>query len=154
MKKNLVVFALSLSLCLGLFAFASADDLQLICPTNVRVGSPLDVRATLYNYDCSQTLSVGRHLMKGMGGNSGGTLGGLGMWGPYKQVLSTALTAPPATCGFTFSPGVSSPLSIRIIPAVPAGLAGTVAMTFVEFLTPAGEGITGGSCMVNVLPAL
>lgn len=151
MKKRLLVLTLSLVFCLGLFAFASAESVQLICPSSVKVGTSLVVKATLYNYDCGQSFSVTR-LMKGIGGNSGGTLGGVGLWGPYNQYFATPLTAPAATCSPTFSPGVSDERSITIMSAVPPGLVNTVAMAFVEFMTPNGEGLGGGSCMVNVVP--
>lgn len=156
MKRFLLLFLSFLFVCFGLVATASAQDgadVQVVCPTSVTAGTALTVTVTPYNYNCTGSVTFNR-AMVALGGNSGGTLGGAGIWGPYNKTL-TAWIIPAATCdgfGNVISPGVGQTRSQKIIGVVPPALGGTVAMAMFSFLSSSGESLSGGTCMVNVVP--
>lgn len=149
--KKLLLF-LAILLCLGSAAVALAGlDVEAVCPTNVRSGGPLVITVYAYNYDCYNSVTVNR-AMTGLGGNSGGTVGNAGLWGPYNETINR--TIPAATCIWPTAPGqLTPPARVRIVDAVPASLANTIAVVFFEFLTSDGKSMGGDSCVVNVSPA-
>jgi hypothetical protein len=151
--KKLLLF-LSILLCFGFAAVALAGDVDvdLVCPTNVTTGSPLSVTVYAYNWDCNNSVTVNR-AMSGLGGNSGGSIGSAGMWGPYNETIGNRII-PAATCVWPTAPGeLIPPARVRIVDAVPASLANTVAVVFFELLTSDGKSMGGDGCMVNVSPA-
>lgn len=127
-------------------------DVDVVCPTSVVSGAPLDVQVVLMNDECNNTVSVAR-AVAGIGGNSGGTLGAAGLWGPYNRAFST-IVVPKASCdrwGNMINPGKRQ-TSINIVSSVPPALANTSAGVAVEFITPDGKGIGGDACVVEVTP--
>jgi len=84
--------------------------------------------------------------MVGMGGNGGGTLGGVGLWGPYYRSVNWAV---PVAC----PPSTPLTKAVKIIDSVDASLVNTMAMVMVSAIDSSGREFAGGSCIVNVLPA-
>lgn len=151
MRKILILLSIFLIAGIG-NAFADDLDIDLACPTTVKVGQPLTVTVYLSNDDCNSSVSVSR-LMMGVGGNSGGTLGGLGIWGPYNRPLSVTRTVPAATCDLSgTTPGTVPPFQLTIISSVPASLSGTMAMVMVAAITSSGETLSAGECLVAIVP--
>ncbi|MDH4230568.1 MAG: hypothetical protein OEW04_00890 [Nitrospirota bacterium] len=129
---------------------AAPIAVQLACPVSVNVGQPLTVTVNLYNRDCYDPASVNRFMMSVIG-NADGTLGGLGMFGPYNRWLSTPRVVPPADCGTIMAPGTATPFNLTAIVAVPASLSGKMATVDIEAVTNKGQTLGGGECVVNVL---
>jgi hypothetical protein len=153
MKKSLIV---SLSVFLVIFIFSAVSfaveydlDIAVACPASVKQGTALTVTVTAYNWDCVNNASLTRGMVV-FGGNSGGTIGGVGIWGPYnKNWASNPWNIGHATGTYCDTPGQVT-RSFQVIGAVPASLAGTVAMVSFEFLDSAGHTIEGNTCMVSV----
>ena len=122
----------------------------LSCPTNVTAGSALTVTVKLYNYDCTNSISVNRLMMQLMG-NSSGTLMGLGIWGPYNKWI-TAKTVSQATCDEygNVTPGGPVSFSLAIMSQTPTSLSGKMSEVTVDAITSKGESLGSGSCFVNV----
>jgi hypothetical protein len=95
---------------------ASCDydiDVDLSCPRTVAAGQVLNVAVTACsNESVPGTLDremVG--LIGNRGGSAGGTLGGAGIYGPFKRGVS-----------FTVGPGHCVTKNVRIVNAVPSQL--------------------------------
>ena len=150
MKKY--VFLLAVVLLFASVAFANAKDLsvELTCPESIFSGDPLDVNAVISNYDCYDPVYT-RKAIVALGGNSGGTLGALGLFGPYPRNFDIIMI-PPAQCnqaGHAINPGRNR-ISLNIVSSVPASMEGTMVGVAVEIITPSGD-TTGNSCMVEVI---
>jgi len=143
MKKTLLLVAVLLIFSIGT-AFADDVWLDVKCPASVNANATLSVAIDLYaqNLSCTGSVNVSR-VMVGMGGNSGGTLGGVGLWGPY-------LRSP----GWSVPVCSQTPLTkfLKIIDSVPASLADTMAMVVVSAIDGQGKEYAGGSCVVKVNP--
>lgn len=150
MKKVIMLLSVLLVLSLGIGHAQAQVDVEVLCPNSVKANSPLSITVKFYNYDCSPA-SVKR-LFKGIVGNSGGTLGGAGIWGPFSHTFATAITVPAATCSYPYAPGVST-ITLPIISSTPNTLTGTMAMVIVSTVTtPGGQSDSGDTCLVNVVP--
>lgn len=160
MKKILSLSISFLIICFGLVASGNAQgndvgvDLGWSCPTSVKVGAALFVTITPYNWDdCQNSITLTR-AMTGLVGNSGGTLGGTGIWGPYNKTFSP-WTVGAATCdqyGNVISPGSGATRSLKIIDSVPSTLVGTNAMAYFGFLNSSGHEMGSGMCMITIVP--
>lgn len=143
MKKTVLLVAVLLIFSFGT-SFAQDVWFDVKCPTAVKAGTTLNVTVDAYagNQSCTGSVSVTR-LMVAMGGNSGGTLGGVGLWGPYQRGVSWSIPA----CSQT-------PLTktVNIISSVPASLADTMAMVLVSAIDSTGNELTGDDCLVKVNP--
>ena len=129
-----------------------AVGVQIACPASVKVGKPLTVTVNLYNWDCYESISVNRFMMRVMG-NADGTLSGLGIFGPYNRPLGTPKPVPAATCDTSeTTPGTVTPFSLTVMSAVPASLSGKMATVDIEAITTKGQTFGGGECVVNVVP--
>ncbi len=154
MKKYVSLLSVFLFLLSAVvIADAGSLEVDMVCPTSVAAGSPLFADIKLINYDCQRRVDLDRAVV-GVGGNSGGSLGAAGIWGPFNRNIGS-VSVPKATCdqwGQVVKPGRKSIDALNIVNSVPAGLAGTVAGTFIEFMTQKGQSIAGGACAVEVTP--
>ena len=125
-------------------------DVTLSCPNSVAVGAPVPVTATIENWDGLNAVSIKRAMVF-MGGNSGGTIGTTGLWGPIQRIFRNPVVVPVASSDpvtWMYTPGsVQKRISVR---TVPQALAGQMAIAGVEFLTLDGNSIGGGSCIFRV----
>lgn len=156
MKKLLILFLSFLLFCFGLVAIASADslDVEIACPASVKQGTVLMATVYLSNWDCSYSVPVQRYTTA-LIGNSGGTLGSAGIWGPYSRYLSSVKTVPAANCTTCTNPdGCPGTIPGFIVPiaSAPTALQNTVAMGTVMFLTGQGKVQSGGECMISITP--
>ena len=145
MKKTVLLVAALLIFSVGT-AFAGDVKLDVKCPSGIRANSALWVPVDFYawNDSCTGTVPVTR-AMVGLVGNSGGTLGNAGIWGPFNRTVSFSIPACSQT-PLTYS--------VKIADAVPVSLVNTMAMVVISLVDSAGREYAGGSCMVNVWPAL
>lgn len=157
--KKVILVLVAIFLMIGTMpVFADGDvDVEIICPSSVKVDTALKVTINFYNWDCSNSVQVGR-VMKALIGNPegsslGGTLGGAGIWGPFNWTFFAPRTLGPATCDiYGNETPTSTTVTAKIIDLVPSTLSGTMAMAVVEAVTPSGESLGGGSCVVEVVP--
>ena len=106
MKKYLILF--SLLFWVG-SAFALNVDGELVCPDARKEGTRLECEVQLANYGCSD-VKITRGTARFVG-NSGGTLFGMGIYGPYVRGILTNQTIPAGDCAGT--PGTfTSPVLI------------------------------------------
>jgi len=154
MKENTSVILVFLLLLFSVAAAEAGDfDVELTCPASVAAGTPLSADVKLINNDCYQRVVVDR-AVAGIGGNAGGSLGSMGIWGPFNRNISATIV-PKATCdqwGNVITPGKKSLPAFNIVDSVPSSLAGTAAMAVFEVITQTGDGIGGESCLVEVTP--
>lgn len=149
MKKLLMVFAFIFIAGIGT-VYADDLDVKVICPASVSSGQSLDVMVQPQNWDCKHSVDLtGQQIMKLLVGNSAGTLGGAGLWGPYPQNIVN-LVLPPANCR-NGTPGTVDPFPVTIISEVPASLNGTMAFANVNVVFDATSEIGGGGCLVTVV---
>jgi len=152
------VFAVILSIAALMISMPTASFAGIIvnvkCPASVKVGTALNVTATVENDDCNAAVSIGRGMTSLMG-NSGGTLGNMGIWGPYQRSF-TGWTAPKATCdayGNLVTPGTSPAKSVNIITVPSTGvLNNKMATAYFWVISATGNNQGVGSCYVNVTP--
>jgi hypothetical protein len=149
--KNLICVCFT-----ALASSVSAADLtvDMKCPNFVKAGTTLNATVVVYNDDCDYSYNIIRGMTMLMG-NSNGTLGGFGLWGPFAKPFS-GWTVPKATCdqyGDVITPGQSAPKSVLIM-TVPSGtvLTGKLASAIFGIITTQGQGLGTGSCFVNVAP--
>ncbi len=162
MKKIVLLFLSVLLVCFGLGSDALALDkgdehyldVEVSCPISVKAGSPLSVGVKLLNDNCNDSISCVWRGMTALAGNSGGTFGNAGVWGPFvigdNPGICTSI--PPATCTPDVTPGSVGPFNVPVVNSVPASLANTAAMATVMILNNDGSPVDGDVCMVNVLP--
>lgn len=141
---------------MALLSSVSAADLtvDMTCPSSIKAGTTLNATVVVYNDDCDYSYSITKGMTMLMG-NSDGTLGGFGLWGPFVKVLS-GWTVPKATCdewGDVETPGMSQPKSVMIM-TVPSGtgLSGKLASAMFGIINKQGQGLGTDSCFVKVLP--
>ena len=112
-------------------------DGKLVCPNARREGARLVCEVQLANYGCSEVkITRGTAMFVG---NSGGTLFGMGIYGPFVRGILTNKTIPAGDAGecaanfdrFAITPGTFTS-QILIIDPVPAGIAPTAGTARVQ----------------------
>ena len=146
--KNKIIILLVSVFCLGCGPkFAHAIDFNLGCPGSVKVGEPLNVAVkNIQNWEVAPVL-LSRY-MAGIVVNTSDTLGSTGLYGPFAKNVA-GKTVPARTPQWT--PGTIPNFGVSVVQTTPSA-AGTMAMVFVNFLTPDGQEIASGSCLVNIVP--
>ena len=137
MKKYLLLFSL---LFFASSAFAANIEGELVCPDAKQEGTKLVCSVQLANYGCSD-VKITRSMVMFIG-NSGNTLGGTGIWGPYVRGFLTDKIIPAGDQDecisnggfFATTPGTFAS-NIKIIDPVPPSIAPTagVAILRIEF---------------------
>jgi len=162
MKKYLLLFSL---LFWASSAFAVSVDGELVCPDTKKEGEKLACKVQLANYGCSDVKITGAMVM--FVGNSGNTLGGMGIWGPYVRSFLNNEIIPagdPDECAsnggfFATTPGTFAS-NIKIIDPVPS-VSPTVGAATIQIeltdlnpLDPSdADDDIGLDAMVEVLPS-
>jgi hypothetical protein len=123
-------------------ALAGEPEVEVTCPSSVKVGSMINVTVKPYNWG-SGSVTLSRY-MAGIVANGSNTLGGAGLYGPFSKTLATAKTIPGG------NPGTLSAFTVPVATAPNAS--GKVALVFIEFLTSNGKDMAGGDCMVSIVP--
>lgn len=145
---------LFVSMALAKDAASQELSVNIACPVSVAAGEALKVTAVVQNRDCVDDYSVVRGMAMLLG-NEGGTLAGLGIWGPYQKVFSP-WNVPKATCDEydnVITPGTSTP-KVVLVTTIPAAgnLANKMATVVFTVITGNGRTLAAGTCVVNVKP--
>lgn len=142
-----LIAGLALALTFGA-AEAYALDVDLACPSTVKIGKPLAVTVYLKNWDYSP-VTVSRSMAFLAGNSTSNTFASVGLWGPFhKNGFGTKIV--PGVNQNNWTPGTVAAFNITVINAVPNSLAGKMAVTGVDFLDSSGRSEGGNSCMVSV----
>lgn len=153
MKKYVVLLAVVLLFASVVIANAQNLDVDLVCPEIVFSGDPLDVRARVYNNNCYVDVIVSKAIVA-LGGNSNGTLGAMGLFGPYPRRWGNYRIIEAAQCnqyGQVIRPGQRT-FSLNIVSSVPASMENTMVVATVGFMQPDRSMIGGNTCIVEVAP--
>lgn len=145
--KNKIIILLVSVFCLGCGPnFAHAIDFNLGCPGSVKVGEPLNVAVKNIKNWGADPVALSRY-MAGIVVNTSNTVGSAGFYGPFAKNIA-AKVVPARTPEWT--PGTIPNFAVSVVKTTPDA-AGTMAMVFVNFLTPDGQEIASGSCLVNIV---
>jgi hypothetical protein len=152
MKRLMVLFAVVLLIASVVPANAWKVDVELNCPEVAYSGTPLDVSATLSNYYCD-SVSLSKAIVA-LGGNSGGTLGALGLYGPYPRPFVSPVIIGAAQCDHWGNPirPRRVTVDVNIVSSVPASLVDTMAGAAVTFIRTDNEEEGGDACVIEVAP--
>lgn len=163
--------------CLSVFLMSNAaigGSTNLVCPSDANAGSNVEVILTIENSECRATTL---RVMSSIVGNAGGTLAGIGIFGPV--VVEPLVVVPAGTdtfcgcnagtcqCDFpfvscstdadcqecgAFIPGTLD-LPVTVEPALPSSLAGTVATVLLisEPEADSASAMSINECFVEVL---
>ena len=147
MKKIFSILVL-LVFAFGVDAAFADVDIELSCPGSVTAGTALNVTVYLQNHDC-QRQKVKR-FMVGITGNYDRSLGGVGIWGPFKR--DAGFYVPGASCGSQSWVAGKRNRQIKVTGKMPLALKGTVAQVFV--IAEVKDGVStdseGEMCWVEV----
>jgi ABC-type glycerol-3-phosphate transport system substrate-binding protein len=88
--------------------------------------------------------------MAGIVVNTSNTVGSAGFYGPFAKNIAAKVVPGPTPPNY-WTPGTIPNFGVSVVKTTPSA-AGTMAMVFVNFLTPDGQEIASGSCLVNIVP--
>ena len=162
MKRLIPIFILAVFSLLGMGEVACANDLRVTvtCPVAVSAGSPLNVNVLVKNpserepvkfrksrtrngtkeQPASTSVITFNRVIALLAGNSGGSLGALGIFGPFNRNVGS----------ISLGPGESTSFSVQINSSVPIALQGKVATASVMIYSDDGQILEGNACFVPV----
>lgn len=127
---------------------ASANSVR--CPASVKVGTALNVTATIMNDNCSGPIAVNRTVSSLIGNPGTGTIG---LQGPFVRPFTNNFITyiPKATCSsyyqITPTPHI---FNIQVVSSVPTGWTGKLAAVAAGVMTTQNKLIIAGTCYVPV----
>ena len=118
-------------------------DVDVACPSSVKIGSSLNVTVKVCNYYGDSTVILKRG-MTGLLANSpsSNSISNVRVYGPYFKSFITPLEIGPGQC---------IQRTVRVLNSVPQDLAGTVGMVFFQFFDQYGHEIEGSACQVPII---
>lgn len=141
--KKLLLFCLTILLaCSGVVSTTLAQDLKglkvtdVVCPTEVTAGASFTV--TVYVENDGPNTVTANYAMVGITGNPVSSLGGTGMWGPFRRLVNLSV---PGYSNSSFTFNITVPTSLR-------GKMAAIGVTPIS--NDKNEPRSGGGCLVYV----